>query len=324
MSNTVQEHFYFVDPGIGTKGLGCPYTYYEDGRDVWSFITPPKGYELTGFKLEPYPEDKFYDGKIVAQFEKTTFTDKLYDNLWMYILGFIAIIGVLAIIIFYAFNFPRDPNPVKQPVQKPKTEIKTLTIDTMTQKQVSDTSKVSDSTSIVEDTLSEEPETEEIVLDEAINEEVAETINEEVAKTGTEEIVQVEKLPIEKPVENEIKVNEIAPKSDTEPKSQPMETETTEELTKEQFNQEFWNLIHRKERHMSVYGDLYRKYESLNLKNGEFYYLYLTILENTGAFDDWKNKMVSIPDDEIKSINTIGALKQRIGEYKRKVEDYEE
>lgn len=324
MSNTKQEHFYFVDPGIGTKGLGCPYTYYEDGRDVWSFITPPKGYELTGFKLEPYPEDKFYDGKIVAQFGKISFIDKIYDNLGMYILGFIAIIGVLAIIVFYAFNFPRNPNPVKQPVQKPKTEIKSLTIDTKTQKQVSDTSTINDSTLIVEDTLSEELKTEEIVLEEAINEEVAETINEELSETVAEEIVQVEELPIEEPVVNEVKVNEIAPKSDPEPKSQPMETEATEVLTKEQFRQEFWNLIHRKERHMRTYGDLYRKYKSLNLKNGEFYYLYLTILENTGAFDDWKNKMVSIPDDEIKSINTIGALKQRIGEYKQKVEDYEE
>ena len=56
MSNTEQEHFYYVDPGIGEKGRGCPYTFHKDGHDIRSFIIPPLGYELTDFKLEPYPK----------------------------------------------------------------------------------------------------------------------------------------------------------------------------------------------------------------------------------------------------------------------------
>ena len=86
MSNTEQEHFYYVNPGIGEKRRGCPYTYYKDGRDVRSFISPPKGYELTGFKLEPFPEpDSFYDGQIVAQYEKIPFTDSVRNNFWKYV-----------------------------------------------------------------------------------------------------------------------------------------------------------------------------------------------------------------------------------------------
>lgn len=306
--STEQEHFYFVDPGIGKKGKGCPYTYYKDGHDVRSFITPPKGYELAGFKFEPYPEDKFYDGKIVAQFDKIPFSDKLNQNIGMYILGFIAIIGILGILAFYTFDFQNKPKLAQQPVQNPKTEIQALPVDTIAQDQVSDTASISEGF-FYEDTL-EELANEETALEEVIKE------NTEIAEATLEENIQVENMPIEVSVESEVKESENATASVTEPTSQPTETEETEEvLTKEQFRQEFWNLIHHKETHMRTYGNLYRKYKGLKLKTKEFYYLYLTILENTTAFDAWKAKLVNIPDDELKSIHTINALKQKLEEY---------
>lgn len=304
MSNTEHEQFYFVDPGIGKKGKGCPYTYYKDGHDIKSYITPPKGYELTGFKFEPTPDDKFYDGKIIAQYEKTPFSDRVRERLGIYILGSIAIIGIIGIIAFYTSNFRSKPKLATQPVQKPKTEVKVVTIDTTTKIQTADASAISESTLITEDTLIEEPETEEIALDEVVDEEIAETVNEEIA--------QVEEQPIEVPIENNVKENEVTP-TVTETKAQS--TEPEEVLTKEQFRKEFWELIHHKETHMRTYGNLYRKYKSLNLKSREFYYLYLTILENTTAFDVWKAKLVSIPDDELKSIHNISALEQKIEEY---------
>ena len=120
----------------------------------------------------------------------------------------------------------------------------------------------------------------------------------------------------EQPVETTVKENEVAP-TVIETNTQPTETvATTEEvLTKEQFKVEFWNLIHRKESNMRAYGNLYRKYKSLNLKSREFYYLYLTILENGRAFNVWKGKLLSIPDDELKSIQSISELTKKIEQY---------
>ena len=302
--NTENNHIYYVDAGIGTKSYSCPYTHYEDGRDVYSYVFPPRGYELTGFKLEPYESDNFYDGKIVAQYEKIPFSNKLSDNLWLYILAAIAIIGVLAVLAFYVFDFPRKPNPTQQQSNTPPSA---YFVDTIAQDQVVDTPTIID-TLITEDVAEEVPETEEIVLDEAVNEEVTETVNEESA--------QVEESPIEQPVETKVKGNEVAP-TVTETNTQPTETETaTEEvLTKEQFTKEFWDLIHRKESSMRTYGNLYRKYKGLNLKSREFFYLYLTILENVNGFNAWKGKLLSIPDDELKSIHSISELTKKMEQY---------
>ena len=302
--NTENNKIYFVDAGIGAKSRSCPYTHYEDGHDVYSYIFPPKGYELTGFKLEPYESDNFYDGKIVAQYEKTSFSKKISDKLWLYILAAIAFLGVLAVLAFYVFDFPRKPKPVHQ--RQPNTHQNAYFFDTIAQDQAVDTPTISD-TKIVEDVVDEVPEMEETALDEVINEEVAETV--------VDKNVKVVELPIEQLSEKTVKENEVAP-TVTETKPQPTEAAPTEEvLTKEQFNEEFWDLIHHKESHMRTYGNLYRKYKSLHLKNREFYYLYLTILENTSAFDAWKGKLVKIPNDELNSIHSISALNEKIKQY---------
>lgn len=298
------DHIYYVDAGIGTKSRSCPYTHHEDGRDVFSYVYPPKGYELTGFKLEPYESDKFYDGKIVAQYEKKTFSDKLSENLWMYILAAIAFIGVLAVLAFYVFDFPRKPSPTQQA----KPSARSFIVDTPVQEQVSDTPINSENTLIVEDVkenvIDEAPETEEVAVEEVAKEETTEPVKEEIA--------QEEATPIEKTAEPQEKA--IVEKSEPEPVA-TQEEQPTEVLTKEQFHEEFWDLIHNKESHMRTYGNLYRKYKSLNLKTREFYYLYLTILENTTAFSSWKDKLLNIPSDELKSIQSISALNEKLEEY---------
>lgn len=303
-NNTENNHIYYVDPGIGTKSPSCPYTNHEDGRDVFSYVYPPKGYELTGFKLEPYVSDKFYDGKIVAQYEKKTFSDKLSENLWMYILAAIAFIGVLAVLAFYVFDFPRKPSPTQQV----KPSVSSFIVDTPVQEQVSDTPINSETNLIVEDVkenvIDETPETEEVAVEEVAKEETTEPVKEEIA--------QEEPTPIEKTAEPQEKA--IVEKSEPEPVA-TQEEQPTEVLTKEQFHEEFWDLIHNKESHMRTYGNLYRKYKSLNLKTREFYYLYLTILENTTAFSSWKDKLLNIPSDELKSIQSISALNEKLEEY---------
>ena len=301
--NTENDHIYYVDAGIGRKSRSCPYTHHKDGRDIYRYIYPPKGYKLTGFKLEPYESDKFYDGKIVAQYEKKSFSDKLSENLWMYILAAIAFIGVLAVLAFYVFDFPRKPSPTQQA----KPSASSFIVDTPVQEKVSDTPINGENTIIVEDieenVIDEIPETEEVAVEE-VTEETTEPVKEEIAK---EEVKPIEKTA-------EPKEKEIVEKSEPEPVA-TQEEQPTEVLTKEQFHEEFWDLIHNKESHMRTYGNLYRKYKSLNLKTREFYYLYLTILENTTAFSSWKDKLLNIPSDELKSIQSISALNEKLEEY---------
>ena len=289
MSSNNREHFYYVDPGVGDKSKVCPYTFYQDGHDVRSFIIPPEGYELTEFKLEPYPEDTFYDGKIVAQYQKIPFSRRLKKNLLKYVLILCSIIGILAILAFgYHFYNHQKHKQVARYRMKPKTEIKSSRKNTVTIKKVTDTSK------ITTDTIKGKLHSDATANGKSVEEIVSETVEQE----ATKEVAKNEEIAP--------KVAEAKPDEESQPK---------EVLTKEQFQQEFWDLIHRQESHMHTYHKLYRKYKDLNLKSKEYYYLYLTILENTTQFDVWKNKLVSIPKDEIASINTISELKEKIAEY---------
>lgn len=310
MANFEQEQFYYVDPGIGKKKRGCPYTLYKDGRDVRMFIVPPKGYELDYFEYEPTPEDTFYDGKIVAQFKKAKVSNKVGLAIrkgLLAILYSIPIIGLLAIMAFFLRIIIWGPTPKSNVKPKPK---KTIVIDTLAQKQVSDTS------TFAELITKEEPVSNEILTQEnAESQEVQEQeVQEEVLPV--EEPVEI-KNEIEKPIEvKEVKneKEEIAQKPEqvTTPTQEPQQAVTS---TKEQFKQEFWDLIHQQEKNMGTYFDLYNRYKNENLKSKEFFYLYLTILENTKEFNNWKAKLVKIPADEIKSIHTISALTEKLEQY---------
>lgn len=288
MSNIEQEHFYYVDPGIGKKRRGCPYTLYKDGRDIRTYITPPPGYELSDFKIEPYPEDNFYDGKLVAQYKKSTVSNRVglfIRKSLLFILYSIPIIGLLAIMAFFLRIIIWGPTPKTSAKPKPK---KTIVVDTMAQKQVTDTSTFA----------------EIITIEEPVSNEIA---TQEDAKNQE---LQEEFLPIE--LKNEEK--ETAPKSELETNltQEPQQAVTS---TKEQFGEEFWDLIHHQERNMETYFNLYTKYKNENLKSDEFLYLYLTILENTKAFKKWNAKLVKVPTDEIKSISTISALTEKLEQY---------
>ena len=274
MANIPQDHFYSVDPGIGKKDRTCPYSLYEDGRDVVQFIYPPRGYEFVGFKFVSYGSNSFYDGRIVAQYEKVSLSTRIKKKPMPYLLSLLGIIVVLGGLIYFLVN--SRPTPKKPPKQQAKTEVKAASVDTTVQEQVTDTCMIAEVAS-----------------------------NEETEK---EEIIQEEVKTVE-PKEEEVAVK-------PEPKPEPVQaTQPTAELTKEQFHQEFWGLIYRKETRMDTYMNLYNKYKSLQLRSNEFYYLYLTILENTSAFNSWKAKLLLIPNDELKAINTINELKQKIEEY---------
>lgn len=295
MPNTdTKEHFYYVDPGLGRKSRSCPYSFYKDGRDVRHYIYPPKGYELAGFEYMSYSSNDFYDGKIVAQYKKMPLLKRIKRHPVPYLLSFLGIVGVLGVLAYYFLN--SQHTLVMPPKQQAKIEVEVTPNDSTTQGQVFGSSL------IAEVVLNEEPEQEEIALEEVVEEKITEPVKEK----------QEEVKPVEQAVEP--KEKEIASKP--EPKPEPVQTaQPTVVLTKEQFHQEFWDLIHRQEKNIRTYFNLYNKYKNENLKSKEFFYLYLTILENTTAFNKWNANLVRVPADEIKSIHTIGALTEKLEQY---------
>ena len=91
---------------------GCPYSIYEDGRDVKDYMIPPKGYRFKGFRFDPDASNQIYDGRLIAEYEKEPFNDILKSNLWKFILALviIAVITVVVILAVNVFNKPKCTN----------------------------------------------------------------------------------------------------------------------------------------------------------------------------------------------------------------------
>ena len=126
-----KERRFSIDPGKGKKMDGCPYSIYEDGRDVKDYIIPPKGYKFKDFRFDPDACNQIYDGRLIAEYEKEPFNDILKSNLWKFILALviIAIITVVAILAVNVFNKPKTVKPTKKP------ETTTLVKDTTPEKE---------------------------------------------------------------------------------------------------------------------------------------------------------------------------------------------
>ena len=124
-----KERRFSIDPGKGKKMDGCPYSVYEDGRDVKDYIIPPKGHVFKGFRFDPDVSNQIYDGKLIAIYDKESFNQKMMANLWKFILAF-AVIAVIAIIAILAAGVFKEPNskpnrPTNEPttiVQAPEVE----------------------------------------------------------------------------------------------------------------------------------------------------------------------------------------------------------
>lgn len=118
-----KERRFSIDPGKGKKMDGCPYSIYEDGRDVKEYIIPPKGYVFVGFKFDPEASNQIYNGKLTAEYSKEPFNDKIKANLWKFILAFV-IVAVIAFIVILAAGVFKDPNPKpKRPTKEPATMV---------------------------------------------------------------------------------------------------------------------------------------------------------------------------------------------------------
>ena len=123
------EKHYSIDPGKGTKMDGCPYSIYEDGHDVKDYIVPPKGYDFVGFKFEPLVNNQIYDGKLVAQYEKSSLQDRLTSNLWKILIPII-ITAVVAGVVLLALSIFRSPKTTTPKPKQPQTEVVATPIDT--------------------------------------------------------------------------------------------------------------------------------------------------------------------------------------------------
>ena len=118
-----KERRFSIEPGKGKKMDGCPYSIYEDGRDVKDYIIPPKGYVFKGFQFDPDACNQIYDGKLIAIYEKESFNQKMMSQLWKFALAF-AIIAVVAIIAILAAGVFKNPSPKpNRPANKPATTV---------------------------------------------------------------------------------------------------------------------------------------------------------------------------------------------------------
>lgn len=142
MAEYSEKHF-SIDAADGEKMDGCPYSLYEDGHDVKDYIIPPKGYKFIGFKCVMLPENRIYNGKLVAQYEKEPLSNRIKSILKYIIVGVVAliIIGIIiALVSKPSDNKPKTPKKekVEEVTQSPEaiekqenTETETVTADSI-------------------------------------------------------------------------------------------------------------------------------------------------------------------------------------------------
>lgn len=269
----ISEKRYYIDPGEGEKRYTCPYSCYEDGRDAKQDVIPPKGYVLKGFRFEPHSSDKYYDGRLIAEYEKAPLSMRLEQNKWKYLIALIVIGVILAILYFLGVS--SKPKPSERPPLQPLVVTDSIASDAII-KSDSSVVMVSDTATITTDNtkdLKNEPN-------------------------------------IESPVAQMTK-DSAAVEEQKQNSAQTQETDLPTDAQTIQFKQEFWNMIYNKNSQMNSYDALFNKYKG-TVKCKEYDYLRGTILQNTTAFKSWKGKLLSIPASELQTINTIDVLKQKL------------
>lgn len=139
------ERRFSIDPGKGKKMDGCPYSIYEDGRDVKEYIIPPKGYVFVGFKFDPDASNQIYDGRLIAEYAKESINERVKSNLWKVAFA-LAIIAVITVVVLLAANVFKDPKPAKPVDKKPNPEAITVPVDTIQEAVTSPTDTVTKAT----------------------------------------------------------------------------------------------------------------------------------------------------------------------------------
>lgn len=317
MSN-ITEKRYYIDPGKGEKKYTCPYSCYEDGRDAKEDIIPPKGYVLKGFKFEPHSSDKYYDGKLIAEYERAPFLVRLEQNKWKYIIALLAIGVIIAVLyILGVFSKPNHPHtpPVRPLVTTDSLRADAPVVDSTL--ALADSVINSDTVALIADN-SAAPKDEPKVEVPAVKEEKPIQKEEATTPAAKETMPPVkETTPAAKETTPAVKEATPAEKENKKVEEQQQNTVQTQEAespdntSTAKFKQEFWKMIHNKNGQMNSYDALFNKYRG-KTKCQEYEYLRKTILHNTATFKAWRSKLFNIPDSDLQSITTIDALQQQI------------
>lgn len=280
----LNEKHYSIDPGIGKKMDGCPYSIYEDGKDVKDYIIPPRGYVFTGFRFDPDAKNQIYDGRLIAQYSKEPFKIRLKSNTWKFLLIaiIVLIIGLIVLLATSVFKGPKSQNNTSK---TPKTEVTT---------QPSKLERTDNSLS--KTTKRNKKSRKEKKKENKAKQDNLESNTTQKDDSKTDQTKQEAEAKPQEPV--------------TQPQ-EPVKPAVTD--PNEQFKQEFWALIHQRTYTMDSYHDLYTSYKG-KVEGEEYNYLRYTILQDYVSYKAWYDNLKRIPESQLQSINTIGELKKRINE----------
>lgn len=283
MTDNLEKH-YSIDPGLGKKMDGCPYSNYEDGHDVQEYIIPPKGYVFTGFRFDPDAKNQVYDGKLIATYSKEPFKIRLKSNMWKFLLAAIIVV-VIGLIVLLTTNVFREPKSTNNTPKEPKTEA------------TSQPSKLERTDNSLSKTTKRNKKSRKERKKDKKNDK--NKLDTNTSKQDNSEIVQSKQEPANQPQEPVTQPQEPAKPAVTDPNVQ--------------FKEEFWSLVHQRTFTMDSYHDLYTNYKG-KVEGDEFNYLRYTILKDYVSYKAWYDNLKIIPENQLQSINTIDELKKRIKE----------
>lgn len=283
MTDNLEKH-YSIDPGLGKKMDGCPYSNYEDGHDVQEYIIPPKGYVFNGFRFDPDAKNQVYDGKLIATYSKEPFKIRLKSNMWKFLLAAIIVV-VIGLIVLLTTNVFREPKSTNNTPKETKTEA------------TSQPSKLERTDNSLSKTTKRNKKSRKERKKDKKNDK--NKLDTNTSKQDNSEIVQPKQEPANQPQEPVTQPQEPAKPAVTDPNVQ--------------FKEEFWSLVHQRTFTMDSYHDLYTNYKG-KVEGDEFNYLRYTILKDYVSYKTWYDNLKKIPESQLQSINTIDELKKRIKE----------
>ena len=151
MAEYSEKHF-SIDAAEGEKMDGCPYSLYEDGHDVKDYIIPPKGYKFIGFKCVMLPENRIYDGKLIAQYEKEPLSNRIQSNLKYIIIGVAALIIIGIVIALVSKPSDKPKTPKEQKVEEVVNPAETTETQENTEAEAATTDSISETVAETENT----------------------------------------------------------------------------------------------------------------------------------------------------------------------------
>ncbi|MCF0199944.1 MAG: hypothetical protein HUK16_00970 [Bacteroidales bacterium] len=165
------EKRFSIDAGAGKKMDGCPYSLFEDGHDVQEYIIPPKGHKFIGFECVMMPENRIYDGKLIAKYEKEPLSQRMmaYLKYVLLALGILAVIGIIILLFVRPFQSGDTTKPTEPQEENPISVADTTVAPIPTERQtpILDTLAAADTTQTVTETETQPAATPDLAFQQA-------------------------------------------------------------------------------------------------------------------------------------------------------------